>query len=213
MFFAIFIVCSYKVSLWLEQLHDIREEVTKSFNRMKSLLTKKVESMSVLVKIEELSQMVSEKMLFLRSIDNVGFSVDDTLRYLEMTQSIESDAHNISEKALRYAANCQSTVCNESSISTDCSIKAYQVLEKCAELQEHLDDINTILKSSLTFYTEATKVDKQLVEVENLLLEPNNTLSLEDETKKIQGMIHKILERGINISNQVQSRMGIEGIR
>jgi hypothetical protein len=53
---------------------------------------------------------------------------------------MEPEAKAISERCMKSVASCQ----NGNSSFMDCSIKAYQVLKQCAELQE-LVDVNKLL--------------------------------------------------------------------
>ena len=52
----------YKVSIWLEELHDRRVLVTEMFNKMKEHMKRKINSIQTVAKIEQLSQLVTNKM-------------------------------------------------------------------------------------------------------------------------------------------------------
>ena len=81
--------------------------------------------MDIAAKIDQLNQLVRQKMDLLIEIDSLGKSADESRNLLEQVLQIELDAHNISERCLKSVASCQ----NSNNSSMDCSIKVYQVLE------------------------------------------------------------------------------------
>ena len=96
--------------------------MTELFNKMKDHITRKITSMEVAAKIDQLSQLVRQQMELVIKINSLGKSADESKKLLEQVLQIELDAHNISDRCLKSVASCQNS--NKSSI--DCSIKAYQ---------------------------------------------------------------------------------------
>ena len=121
--------------------------MTELFNKMKDNITRKITTMDIADKIDELSQLVRQKMELVIKIDSLGKSTDESKMLLEQVLQIELDVHEISERCLKSVASCQ----NSNSSFTDCSIKGYQVLEQCAELQELVDVNKLLLQEANTF--------------------------------------------------------------
>ena len=98
--------------------------MTELFNKMKDQITRKITSMEVAAKIDQLSQLVRQQMELVIKINSLGKSADESKKLLEQVLQIELDAHNISDRCLKSVASCQ----NSNNSSMDWSIKAYQRL-------------------------------------------------------------------------------------
>ena len=140
--------------------------------------------------------------------------------FLNQALKIEGDAHEISEQCLKAVARCQNSSSMEhsdqNSISMDCSIKAYQVLEQCAELQELLDVVKLALQSASIYFNDSLKAFEYLVtldnEVNKMQSNPIKSVS-EDIMLKTRDIVQKILEEGSLLVKQAGQGMNTDGVR
>ena len=194
--------------------------MTEMFNKKKELIKKKINSIQIVAKIDQLSQLVTKKMELLATITSVGKSSEESDEFLSQSLEIESDAHEISEQCLKAVARCQNTSSiehsDQSSFSMDCSIKAYQVLEQCAELQELLDVIKLVLQSASKYFKDSLKIFECLVTLDNEVakIQANPTQSVIDGIiSKTRDIVKKILEDGSLLIKQAEPRMNTDGVR
>ena len=211
---------TYQVSIWLEQLHDRRVEVTDMFNKMKDHLRKKMKSIQIVANIDHLSQQVEKKLEQLMNIDSLGKSADESYELLRETLEIEWEAHEISEQCLKSVASCQNSSSmnqfDQNSFTMDCSIKAYQVLEQCAELQELLDATKLALQMAGNFFNDSNTALTSLITLEREVTGSGfkaDQVVINEMVQKSGEISKKLLEEGSLLVEQAKQRMNMDGIR
>ena len=168
--------------------------------------------MEIVAKIDQLSQPVRQKMDLIIKIDSLGKSADESKMLLDQVLQIELEAHEISERCLKSVASCQ----NSNNSSMDSSIKAYQVLEQCAELQELIDLTKLLLHAAKNFFEEASTALKHLVALER---EVSGMVSNSDETivnelvLKTRDIVKNLLDEGSLLLEQAGQRTDTSGVR
>ena len=186
--------------------------MTELFNKMKDHITRKITSMEVAAKIDQLSQLVRQQMELVIKINSLGKSADESKKLLEQVLQIELDSHNISERCLKSVASCQ----NSNSSSLDCSIKAYQVLEQCAELQELLDVNKLILNKANHFFEDSCTAMNSLValdsEVSGMVSNTDQPI-VNDLVLKTRDIVKKLLEDGSLLLEQTGKKTDTAGVR
>ena len=98
----------------------------------------------------------------------------------------------------------------------DCSIKAYQVLEQCAELQELLDVVKLALQSASIYFNDSLKAFEYLVTLENEVakMQSNPIKSVsEDIMIKTRDIVQKILDDGSLLIEQAGKEINTDGVR
>ena len=186
--------------------------MTELFNKMKEHITRKITSMEIAAKIDQLSQLVSQKMELLIKIDSLGKPTDDSKMLLEQVLQIELEAHEISERCLKSVVSCQ----NSNSSFMDFSIKAYQVLEQCAELQELLDVNKHILNKANHFFEDSCTAMNSLValdsEVSGMMSNTDQPI-INDLVLKTRDIVKKLLEDGSLLLEQAGKKTDTAGVR
>ena len=192
--------------------------MTGLYNKMKDYLGRKMTSMKIVDKIDQLSQLVAQKMEQIIKIDSFGNSADESNMLLEQVLQIELEAHEISEKCLKCVSSCQSLDSDftKTSLSMDCSIRAYQVLEQCAELQELLDITKLRLKSARNFFEDSLIAMESLEKLESEvsgIVSQSNQLIVDELVLKTRDVVKKLLEEGSLLLEQAGNRTNTDGVR
>ena len=186
--------------------------MTELFNKMKDNITRKIASMEIVAKIDQLSQPVRQKMDLIIKIDSLGKSADESKMLLDQVLQIELEAHEISERCLKSVASCQ----NSNNSSMDSSIKAYQVLEQGAELQELLDATKLVLHSAKNFYEDSCTAMYSLLALESELsgmVSNSDQLMVNELILKTRDIVKNLLEKGSLLLEQAGQRTDTDGVR
>lgn len=164
-----------QVELWLEQLHDRRNELEQAWQTRKAQLEQCLAFAMLLRDIGELQQQIWR----LKEIyDTRNHQLDCEANAMNANaETIEwkKDAIVIRDRALKITRSSEklSSTCRFD--NNNSNSKAYMFLNECTELVEDLDNYEDLLSKIVTFYEKA---DKTLLTLRQLESESNNLVKV-----------------------------------
>lgn len=166
-----------QVELWLEQLHDRRNELEVAWQTRKTQLEQCLAFAMLIRDINELQQQVRRlKEIYDKRNHQLDSETNAMHAHAEVT-AWKSDTIVIRDRALKITRSTEK-LSNTCSFDNNTSNKAYMFLNECTELVEDLDNYEELLIKIAAFYEKAEKTLTTLRQLEtessNLIEEKMN---------------------------------------
>lgn len=154
------------VELWLEQLHDRRNELEQAWQTRKTQLEQCLAFAMLIRDINELQQQVRRlKEIYDHRNHQLDGEANTNAAHAEVI-GWKNDAVVIRDRALKITRSTEklSSTCRFDNNSNN---KAYSFLNECTELVEDLDNYEELLSKMMTFYEKADRTLTTLRQLES----------------------------------------------
>lgn len=155
-----------QVELWLEQLHDRRNELEQAWQTRKTQLEQCLAFAMLIRDINELQQQVRRlKEIYDQRNHQLDCEANSSTAHAEVV-GWKNDAIVIRDRALKITRSTEklSSTCRFDNNSNN---KAYAFLNECTELVEDLDNYEELLSKIAAFYEKADKTLATLRQLES----------------------------------------------
>ncbi len=211
----------FQVEHWLESIYDRRIVVTDLLKKTLKGLDRSLHVYEMMDKLSQLEDAIASKKANLMSIiHELGSSVNGAESMLKEALTLNSEAQMIMEKCLDIVKATQSLGSLE---TTNCSIKAYHVLDKASEYQQLLETRTSILAEASTFHQGAQaamqRFDQLALQVGQLDVATGSARdsiggSLQKILSLVEDILADILGQGSVIVDKVGAQEpGLDGIK
>ena len=168
-----------KVSVWLEDLHDRRVEVTRSYDHILQKLSRKMKSLDAALLIDKYTSMIHNIKDAINNVNHVGQNIDECGKQISHLQNCERGLMEVTEKCLKLVSTCESDNSIYGDVSLECNMHAYDSLQMCTELQQVIEQKIDVITQSITILQEYAVCIHKLEALENEISNGKSISSME----------------------------------
>ena len=159
-----------KVSVWLEELHDKRVEVTKVHDAVVKKIIRRMKSLDATLLIDKYTTMIQNIKDSINNIDDVGEDINECSQQIAVLNSCERGLTEVSEKCLKLVSTCEALDNNlYGNVSMECNMHAYDSLQVCADLHQIIENKTEVIQKSIEIFEELKLCMKQFKDIEDTI--------------------------------------------
>ena len=186
-----------KVSVWLEELHDRRVEVTRSYDHILHKLSRKMKSLDAALLIDKYTSMIHNIKDAINNVNDVGQNIDECGKQISHLQSCERGLVEVTEKCLKLVSTCESDNNIYGDVSMECNMHAYDSLQMCTELQQVIEQKIDVITQSITIFQDYAVCIHKLEALENEISngKPISSMEVSDIISTFTQQANYVLEK------------------
>lgn len=198
-----------QVEVWLEQLHDRRNELEQAWQTRKTQLE---QCLAFAMLIRDINELHQQNRRLKEIYDKRNHQLDceaNTMHAHAEAMGWKSDAIAIRDRALKITRSSEKLSSTCSFDSNNSNTKAYMFLNECTELVEDLDNYEELLSKIATFYEKA---DKTLATLRQLEAESSDLVKVKQHKRNtLTRLIHDtaaLVEEPLRLGYALLDRIG-----
>lgn len=198
-----------QVEMWLEQLHDRRNELEQAWQTRKTQLE---QCLAFAMLIRDINELQQQNRRLKEIYDKRNHQLDcaaNTMDAHAEAMGWKSDAIAIRDRALKITRSSEKLSSACSFDSNNSNTKAYTFLNECTELVEDLDNYEELLSKIVTFYEKA---DKTLATLRQLESESSDLVKVKQHKRNtLTRLIHDtaaLVEEPLRLGYALLDRIG-----
>lgn len=198
-----------QVEVWLEQLHDRRNELEQAWQTRKTQLE---QCLAFAMLIRDINELHQQNRRLKEIYDKRNHQLDgeaNTMNAHAEAIGWKSDAIAIRDRALKITRSSEKLSSTCSFDSNNSNAKAYMFLNECTELVEDLDNYEELLSKIATFYEKA---DRTLATLRQLESESSDLVKVKQQKRNtLTRLIHDtaaLVEEPLRLGYALLDRIG-----